>query len=581
MTPIKTLQHVQALNGIVMTENVVTPLAELLPAPAATVEIPPPLDVARQRRLVACLRELIRQGSAPVRLLETHISFVLLTGTYAYKIKKAVKLGFLDFQTLEARKHFCEEELRLNQRLAPSLYVDVVAITGSVEDPAVDGPGGVLDYAVRMYEFAQEALLCNVAARNQLQPAHIDALARMIADFHAASRTPPPERDYGTADRIIADALANLEEMVASQTEAEDRSALHALSRWTHAEGARIRSMLEHRRLGGSVRECHGDLHLGNIALVDGKVTPFDCIEFNPAMRWIDTMSEIAFTVMDLVHRGHSPLAYRFLSAYLEHSGDYDGTPVLRFYLVYRALVRAKVACLRAQQAVDPGEREAQRMEYRGHVALATAYAQDEHPAVVLMHGASGSGKTTLSQLVLEHTGAVRIRTDVERKRLAGLAAGERSGSDVGTGIYAPHATQAVYEYIRACARSIVHGGFPVLVDGAFLLRWQRDTFRDLATEYGVPFMILDCVASAATLEARVEARSRLGADASEADVAVLRQQLATSDALAVDELPFVFACDAEASFEEALSEDAWRKMRGRIRAPNASRVTSSSRPST
>jgi aminoglycoside phosphotransferase family enzyme/predicted kinase len=527
---------------------------------------------------VAALRERLSSCGVPVRLLETHISYVLLTGIYAYKIKKAITLDFLDFHTLEARRRFCEEEVRLNQRLAPALYIDVVKITGSPTAPAIGGPGEVLDYAVRMTEFAQDALLCDVLARDELRPAHVDALAAQIADFHAAAPAALPDSEYGTPRRVIDDALANFAEVAISAPETWDRAALQALRRWTRRQASMIRKTLERRRLAGSIRECHGDLHLGNIALIAGDVTPFDCIEFNPSMRWIDTMSEIAFTVMDLERRGRARLAYRFLSAYLERSGDYGGAAVLRFYLVYRAMVRAKVASLRASQA-SAGEREALRQEFAEYVSIASSYATGAFPAVMLMHGFSGSGKTTMSQLLLECTGALRIRTDVERKRLAGLTAGAHSGSALDGGIYTQDATRGVYDHVRACAASIIGGGFPALVDGAFLHRWQRDLFRELAAQRAAPFVIVDCVASPATLEARVAARSRVGTDASEADVAVLRRQLRTSDALGIDELGFALECDAEAPFEDGCSSAAWRTIEERVRAAVRSRPAPSSRP--
>ncbi len=530
---------------------------------------PPSPALARQRSLLMALRDRLSSRDAPVRLLETHISYVLLTGIYAYKIKKAITLEFLDFGTLEARRRFCEEEVRLNQRLAPALYIDVVKITGSPTAPAIGGPGEVLEYAVRMREFAQDALLCDMLAHDGLHSDHVDALAARIADFHAAAPVALPDSGHGASRRVVDTALANFAEIAACAPESWDRVALEALRRWTRRQGSTIRKKLERRRFTGSIRECHGDLHLGNIALVKGEVTPFDCIEFNPSMRWIDTMSEVAFTVMDLERCGRPRLAYRFLSAYLERSGDYGGAAVLRFYLVYRAMVRAKVACLRASQA-PANAREAYHKEFAQYVSIASSYAKGTYPAIVLMHGPSGCGKTTMSQLLLERAQAVRIRTDVERKRLALLPAEARSGSALDGGIYTPDATRGVYDHVRACAASIVSGGFPALVDGTFLYRWQRDMFRDLAAERAVPFVIVDCVASPATLEARVVARSRLGTDASEADVAVLRRQLRASDGLALDELRFLLACDAEEPFERGLSSAAWRAIEGRVRSRGA-----------
>jgi len=300
------------------------------------------------------------------------------------------------------------------------------------------------------------------------------------------------------------------------------------------------------------IRECHGDLHLGNIALVDGEVTIFDCIEFNEAMRWIDTMSDVAFTVMDLEYRRRADLAYRFLTRYTERRGDYAGVAVLRFYLVYRAMVRAKVARLRASQLLDSRARAALGDEFAGYLRLASSYALEAHSAIVLMHGFSGSGKTVLSQAMLERARGLRIRTDVERKRLAGLAADARSGSTVDGGLYGPDATRRTYVHALACADAVVHGGFPAIVDGAFLQRWQRDMFRELALRRGVPFLIVDCVASTPTLRARVAARASAGSDASEADVSVLEHQLRTAESLSSDELRCTMTWDTEAPIDRA-----------------------------
>jgi aminoglycoside phosphotransferase family enzyme len=523
-----------------------------------------------QQRLVGTLCKRLRSGGSRVRLLETHISFVLLTGAHAYKIKKAVKLGFLDFSTLASRRLFCEEELRLNRRLAPALYLDVVPITGTLTTPVVGGGGRVLEYAVRMREFPQEALLSNVLDRAELTPAHVDAIAAQVAVFHARAGVATPDSRHGEPSRVLRSTLANFAEIAPLVTAPSDRAALRSLKQWTRREYATVYHILERRHRDGSIRECHGDLHLGNIALVDHEVTIFDCIEFNEAMRWIDTMSEVAFTVMDLEHRKHADLAYRFLTAYCERSGDYRGAAVLRFYLVYRAMVRAKVACLRASQLPNGAGRATFQADFAAHLSLASSYANDARPTLVLMHGPSGSGKTTLSQLLLERAGALRIRTDVERKRLAGLAASARSGSTLAGGLYAPDATKRTYDHVLASAEAVVQGGFTALVDGAFLRRWQRDMFRELAAERELPFVIVDCVASEATLKARVSARASAGKDASEADVAVLAHQLSTGDALACDELRFTLSCDAEGPFLRTLSPTSWRNVIERIHANGA-----------
>ena len=527
----------------------------------------PGINAGDQARLIAALRNPAVFGHAVQRvtIIETHISYVLLTGAHAYKIKKAIALGFLDYSTLALRHACCERELRLNRRLAPAIYLDVVAITGSIAAPSIDGDGPVLEYAVRMREFAQDALLSRLLARGELTAATIDALASEVASFHGRVDVAPPDGAYGSPDGALAVAADNFAQICALQDDARERAELDALAAWTGREFAVRAEAMRQRRCLGFVRECHGDLHLGNVALVDSAITIFDGIEFSGPLRWIDVMSEIAFVVMDLMDRGRRDFAYRFLNVYLELTGDYGGLAVLPFYLCYRAMVRAKVTCLRAAQ-LEPGEaRAALIAEHRGYVDLARGFAQSSRPGIVITHGLSGSGKTTLSQSLLEQVGAVRVRADVERKRLHGLAAGAHSASGVDQGLYTADATRETYLRARVLARAVVGGGWVAVVDATFLLRWQRDLFRQLAVELDVPFVIVDLVAAEATLRERIRARGRLGRDASEADIAVLELQLQTREPLAPDEAADVVACDAELPLAHSTAPDTWRAVIERL----------------
>jgi aminoglycoside phosphotransferase family enzyme/predicted kinase len=521
-----------------------------------------------QGRLVAALaRSFPSSGRDAVRVLETHISFVLLTGPYAYKIKKAVEFGFLDFRTLEARRFFCEEELRLNRRLAPELYIDVVPITGSVDAPVLGGDGPVLEYAVRMREFPQDALAGALSERGELTAADIDALAEKIAAFHETIDRAGAAGAVGTPAGILRLALQNLAEIDWLTTGESVRGEIAKLRAWTERE-FRLRGDAFCRRLEqGFVRECHGDLHLGNIARVDGELVVFDGIEFNDEFRWIDTMSEVAFTVMDLEDRGHADLAARFLNAYLERTGDYAGLEVLSFYLVYRALVRTKVALLRAAQqgdgksALHEGRATSMSQEAHGYLALAAKYAQPPHPTLIVTCGLSGSGKTSISQALLERVGAVRVRSDVERKRMRGTAPLARSSAEVGRGLYAPQETDATYCRLRELARSIVETGRTAIVDATFLKRSHRQAFHALADELRVPFQILSLEADEATLRQRIAQRSARGTDASDADLAVLAHQIATREALTPDERRC--AIDAHAVLESralAFRDVQWRE---------------------
>ena len=412
-----------------------------------------PVRAIEHARLVAALaRQLALDANvARVETLETHISSVLLAGRHAYKLKKPVDLGFVDFTTLERRRFFCEEELRLNRRLAPSLYLAVVPITGTIDAPVMGGAGEAIDYAVQMREFPQEALLSRALARGEVTAAHIDALADEVARFHAHVDIAPAASAFGSPEKIADYARQNFAQCGGSAESPAQRRALAALSRWTEDELAARATMMRQRKADGFVRECHGDLHLGNMAEIDGHPVIFDCIEFNEDLRWIDVMSEVAFTTMDLADRGRSDLARRFLNGYVERTGDYAGLPVLRFYLVYRAMVRAKVALVRATQVGTGPADAALHAEYRGYVVQARRYAKRGQPMLIVMHGFSGSGKTTVAQSLLERADAIRVRTDVERKRMHGLDRSAASRSALAARTLFDRCDRAD---LRACARS-------------------------------------------------------------------------------------------------------------------------------
>jgi aminoglycoside phosphotransferase family enzyme/predicted kinase len=528
-------------------------------------------DLSTQRALIANLREVLPREDrrAPVEVIETHISWVLLTGAVAYKIKKAVDLGFLDFTTLARRRHLCEQELRLNRRLAPAIYLDVVAIAGTIEHPVPGGSGPPLEYAVTMREFPQDALASHVLARGELTPAHVDALAADVAAFHSRIASASAGSEFGRPDDILGIALSNLEATRAATDDPAERALLDALRDWTQREHAACALLLAQRREQGFIRECHGDLHLGNMVLIDDRLTVFDCIEFNDGLRWIDVMSEAAFVVMDLWDRGAPALAHRFLNDYLEITGDYAGLPVLRFYLASRAMVRAMVTRLRVNQMQAGDARSELLAEYRAYLDLARHFARPPRPAIVIAHGLSGSGKTTLTQAFLERTGAVRIRTDVERKRLHGLAAEDRTKSAIDSGLYAADATRATYQRVLADARCVVAAGDIAVIDATFLHRWQRDLFRQLAGALGVPFVIVAFAAPESTLRRRLAQRTREGRGASDADIAVLEHQLRTQEPLAPDEQACVVAFDAEAPGQR----DAWDPVLARIGAMDAHRT--------
>jgi aminoglycoside phosphotransferase family enzyme/predicted kinase len=483
-----------------------------------------------------------------VELIETHISWVLLAGDYAYKVKKPLALGFLDFSTLAARRACCEQELRLNRRTAPAIYLEVVPITGSAAAPRVGGTGDAIEYAVKMRRFPQDALASAIAQRGALGEAHADALAGMIARFHAGIAVAGAGTSFGEPAGVAAPALANFDQIEQLVTAPVDVARLERLRAWTQDACGTLAETFAARKRHGLVRECHGDLHLGNIAFIDAAPVAFDCIEFNEDFRWIDVMNEAAFLFMDLHERRLAPLAWRFLNGYLELTGDYPGMRVLRYYLVYRAMVRAKVDCIRGRQpGIGARARAGIEREYGEYLALAESFTAMSRPAVIVMHGLSGSGKTTVAGALAGRIGAVRVRSDVERKRQHGLQAGARSGAALDAGIYAPEATRATYERLQRIAREIIAAGFPVIVDAAFLRRADRDAFRNLAREAGTPFRIVSCEASEAQLRERILGRDARGGDASEAGIPVLQRQIETQEPLDAGERACLLPPDADA----------------------------------
>lgn len=481
-----------------------------------------------------------------VQLIETHISWVLLTGEVAYKIKKPVDLGFLDFSTLALRRQACADEVRLNRRLAAEIYLDVAAITGSSAAPRINGQGSAIEYAVKMRQFPPDATLDRLSERGELGSVHIDLLAARLAKFHFGEcAIAPAESAWGEPETIAKPVAENFQLLAERLHDPAEQRRLAALQSWCAAEHARLTPLMRERKRNGMIRECHGDLHLGNLAWVNGQLLIFDCIEFSPALRWIDVISEVAFCFMDLLHRQRGGLAMRFLNAWLEAGGDYQGVALLRYYAVYRALVRAKVAALRAAQ---PGGSDAGRAELNSCLVLAEQLTQNMTTQLWITHGLSGSGKTTVSQSLLQDYGMIRLRSDVERKRLAGLDAMAHSGAGVGQGLYTQEAGRRTYEHLSRLAEELLATGWPVIVDAAFLERRQRDLFRELAQRLGVPFRIVDIQADIATLRERVSLRTAQGRDASEADIRVLQHQIETAQPLKTDELDEVIRMSGPAA---------------------------------
>ncbi len=486
-----------------------------------------------------------------ILIQETHISWVLLTGPFAYKIKKPVNLGFVDFSSLALRHQACLEELRLNGRLAPDLYLKVVPITGTPDAPKLGGGAEPFEYAVKMQQFPLEATLDHALPMGEVQNRHIDQLAKDLARFHRNLPSIEKTATFGSPE-VIEDVVADVVNRFSQETPSlEEGKQLQGLKQWMQQEHIKQNQTFADRKHQGFVRECHGDLHLANIVLINDVATPFDGIEFSERLRWIDVMSDASFLIMDLMARRRPDLAARFLNAYLEHTGDYDGMAVLRFYEVYRALVRAKVTRIRLNQGHQPDDTSASlKEEYLRYISIAQTLAYPDSPSLIIMHGLSGSGKSTLSQVLLECMRAIRLRSDIERKRLFGISPDERSTEKVKTELYGSDTTETLHNHLRDTAQRLLSSGYNVIVDATFLQRPYRDLFRSLAEERRIPFLILDVQSSITTLEERIATRGEQRSDASEADLAVLQQQQLQQEPLGEDEQTVTYSVNSEEPFD-------------------------------
>lgn len=448
---------------------------------------------------------------------ETHISHIFLAGDFAYKIKKPLDLGFLDFSSPAVRAHYCREEIRLNGRLAPGIYLDTVAITGTPETPRVGGEGPVLETAVRMRRFDDARRLDHELAAARVDGALIDTIAERLAHFHegvAAASTPA---DCGTPEAVLQPMRENFDQIRAAGVATPHADRLQTLAEWTENQAGSLADTLAARRAEGRVRECHGDLHLGNMVRMNGDVAIFDGIEFNASLRWIDVASDLAFMIMDLDRLARPDLAGRVLDTWLASTGDYGALAVLRFYLVYRAMVRAKINAIRAGQSDDDATRAEAMAAFTVHLDLAERYAAAWAPGVVLTRGVSGTGKSTAALALVERIGAIRLRSDVERRRLFAEAGTEER--------YSESASDQVHERLETLAALALEAGWTSIVDATLLEQRRRAPFLALAQRHDVPLRILDLHLPAALRDARLRQRAAAGRDPSEADATIAARQ--------------------------------------------------------
>lgn len=457
----------------------------------------------------------------PIQLIQTHVSYVLLTGEYVYKLKKPVDFGFLNYSTLEKRKHFCEEELRLNDRGAPGLYLDVLPIvqtekgfqlitSGDAESGDVES-GTVVEYVVRMRQFPQEALLTSLYERGELTEARLQELATVIAEFHLNAPTNDYIRSFGAVDQVRQAFDENFEQteqyIGGPQTQQQFDETRDYCDRFFAEQADRFVERMQNNW----IRECHGDLHLRNIAYWNDRLWLFDCIEFNEPFRFVDVMFDIAYIVMDLEARQRPDLSNLFLNTYIEQTGDWEGLQVLPIYVSRQTYVRAKVTSFLLN---DPSVPEAEKQKAFDTAALyyrlAWDYAQPRQGQLMIMSGLSGSGKTTVARQVARQTGAIHIRSDAVRKHLGGVPLMQRGGDD----LYTPEMTQKTYGRLLDLGMKLVKQGYSVILDAKYDRQALRESVIQAAEAHPVPLQILHCDAPQEVLHDRLKQRTGDIADA-------------------------------------------------------------------
>ncbi|WOD41966.1 AAA family ATPase [Nodosilinea sp. E11] len=455
----------------------------------------------------------------PIQLVQTHVSYVLLTGDYAYKLKKPVNFGFLDYSTLEQRHHFCQEELRLNQRGAGPLYLEVVSIAQTGDAYHLNGEGDPVEYAVKMVQFPQDTLLSALYDRGELTTALMADLAAAVADFHQGAATDDHIRTFGAVEQIRQAFDENYEQTTGFIGGPQTQAQFDQTKAYTDAFFDSQGSLFEQRVAQNWIRACHGDLHLNNLCRWHDHLYLFDCIEFNEPFRYVDVMYDVGFVVMDLLSKDCAELATVFLNHYVERTGDWEGLQLLPLYISRQAYVRAKVTSfLLGDPSVDETAKRKAAETAAGYYRLAWSVCQPQSGRVYMMAGLSGAGKSTTARLLAQTTNAIHLRSDAVRKHLAGVPLDQR-GDD---SLYTPAMTEKTYDRLLTLGLALAKAGYSVILDAKYDRQALRQTACEAIDQAGLSLTILHCTAPLAVLEQRV--RDRTG-DLADATVAVLRQQ--------------------------------------------------------
>lgn len=470
---------------------------------------------------------------AAIDVVQTHISVVFVAGEFVYKIKKPVRLSFLDFSTLELRRHFCDEEVRLNRRLAPDVYLGVVPVTADGSGAHFEGSGQTIEWAVKMRRLPEAATLEQYVLRGEIDPAQVRSLARRLAEFHAHAERSDQISAFGrfeVAARNIRENFSVSAPMVGRTISSAVRERLVSLTERSLGEW---QTVIDQRADRGIPCDTHGDLHLDHVYLFPDRPAPadlvaIDCIEFNERFRYTDPVADMAFLAMDFEFHGRRDLALALTESYFEARCDAEGRRLLPLYLSYRAAVRGKVDGLQLDEPEIPeAARAAALIRGRGHwlLALGALETPDRRPGLVLVAGLPGTGKSTLSRRLGEQAGFQVIRSDVVRKELAGVPTEAASNSEIRAAIYTPEWTDSTYAECLRRADALLFEGARVIVDASFREERHRQMFLDAALRWGVPALFLVCEVEPDTIKARLESRH---GDASDADWQVYRHAAQT-----------------------------------------------------
>lgn len=497
---------------------------------------------------------LLRSSSFPhsaerLELLQTHISWIILAGDYAYKIKKPVTLEFLDFSTLGKRKTTCQKEIELNRRFAPQLYIGVVPITGTKENPVVEGDGIAIEYAVKMHRFADSELAARMAEGGKITPKIARRLAVTIASLHQHLPPYKASSSLGTPNAFFLALRKNIEQLESFDLPPFHHNRIKIVSEWLQSQFDNLFPLMETRLAGGRVKGCHGDCHLGNIIVHRDKVILFDCLEFNDEFRIMDTIAEAAFLWMDMRMRKMVSLSHSFINDYLEYSGDYEGLRLLKMYACHYAMVRAKACLIKKAESGSVVNKSSLSKQFSPYVDIAINYALTSSPKLILMNGFSGSGKSKVAKRICEKIGAIRIRSDVERKRLSGLSPEEKSDGN----IYSRNMSCLTYTQLLEHSKFVINSGFNCVVDATFLSQESRRSFVNLALSTRTHLQIVGCTASDREIRRRLWRRNTMENDASEADVSVYLAQKDRQENFDRNEQGFVIEVNTERD-EEIIS---------------------------